>query len=138
MPHGWAIAEFWQLMRDAIVDEDGGRLVLLAGVAPEWFRHPAGISVKNLRTHFGVFSFDYHPGRKVAMMTLTGTARPTQGYVVRLPEGPAAMVLADGRKLEPSKDVAWNLPGDTRKITIKFRSGLEIAQMPTRPAGLFR
>ncbi|MBV9747099.1 MAG: hypothetical protein JO099_25330, partial [Acidobacteriia bacterium] len=36
-PHGWALAELWLLMRDALVFEDGSELRLLAGVPPSWF-----------------------------------------------------------------------------------------------------
>jgi hypothetical protein len=138
MPHGWAIAEFWLLMRDAIVYEDGGRLILLAGIAPEWFRHSAGIRAENLPTHFGPFSFKYSPGKRFATLTLTGSAQPTQGYALHLPVDLAGGVSADGLNLGAGHDGNWNLPGDTRKITIKFRSGPKIAKMPEHPADVFR
>lgn len=123
MPHGWAIAEFWLLMRDAIVHEDGGRLVLLAGVAPEWFKHPAGMQVENLPTHFGPFSFKYSPEREFATLTLTGGAQPTEGYSLRLPEDLAAGVSVDGWKLGSGQESTCDLPGDAREITIQFQSG---------------
>ena len=122
MPHGWAIAELWLLLRDCIVHEDEDRLVLLAGIAPEWFRNPAGMQVQNLRTHFGTFSFDYAPGLKSAKLSLRGSTRPPAGYTLRLPEDLAGGVSIDGRKLEPRPAGVWTLPGDAREITIVFRS----------------
>ena len=122
MPHGWAIAEFWLLMRDSIVYENDDRLVLFAGMAPEWFRHPAGIRVRNLRTHFGTFSVEYKPGPKSAVMSLAGSTQSGDGYALSLPEGFAAGVNADGRKLVLSQDGVWDLPHDAKEVTILFRS----------------
>jgi hypothetical protein len=121
MPHGWAIAELWLLMRDSIVHEDDNRLVLLAGVPPEWFRHPTGMRAGNLPTHFGTFSFEYRPGLKAAMISLTGSAQPADGYTLRLPEDLARAVSADGRKLAPGQGGIWDLPREAREITIQFR-----------------
>ena len=44
----WAIAEMWLLLRDCLVYEDGDRLVLLAGVPPEWFTHGEPMVIENL------------------------------------------------------------------------------------------
>jgi hypothetical protein len=122
MPHGWAIAELWLLMRDSIVHEDDDQLVLLAGVAPEWFRHPAGMVAGNLRTHFGTFSFEYEPGLESAKMSLTGSTQPPGGYALRLPEDLAGGVGVDGRRLGSSQAGVWTLPRDAREITIQFRT----------------
>jgi hypothetical protein len=84
MPHGWAIAEMHLLIRDALVFEDDDKLVLLAGVPPEWLTDGPGISFNNLPTHFGPCSFTYTPGKG---LTLTGKANPPGGFVLRLPEG---------------------------------------------------
>jgi hypothetical protein len=122
MPHGWAIAELWLLMRDCIVYEDDEQLVLLAGVASNWFRDPAGMRAENLRTHFGTFSFNYESGLKSAKMSLTGNAQPPSGYTLRLPQDLVGGVGVDGRKLEPGQAGVWTLPRDAREITIVFRS----------------
>ncbi|MEZ0264368.1 MAG: hypothetical protein ACAI43_06550, partial [Phycisphaerae bacterium] len=59
MPHGWSIAELHLLIRDALAYEDNGRLVLLAGIPPEWFDKP--MKIENLPTHFGPLSLSYLP-----------------------------------------------------------------------------
>jgi hypothetical protein len=122
MPHGWAIAEFWLLMRDCLVYEDGDRLVLLPGIAPQWFRDPGGIRVSNLPTHFGAFSLDYKPGDSGASLALTGTAQPPAGYELRLPPGLAASVKADGQDIRIGSNQVWALPAGTRNVTILFQS----------------
>jgi hypothetical protein len=80
MPHGWAIAEMWLLMRDAIVFEDDGALVLFAGVSPEWFAHPAGMSVSMWRTHFGSLSLEW----KAGSLAIGGDADPPKGFRLTL------------------------------------------------------
>jgi hypothetical protein len=122
MPHGWAIAEFWLLMRDCLVYEDGDRLVLLAGIAPQWFRDSGGIRVSNLPTHFGAFSLDYKPGDSSAGLALTGAAQPPAGYELRLPPGLEVSVKADGQDIRMGARQIWALPAGTRNVTILFQS----------------
>jgi len=83
MPHGWAIAEMWLLLRDCLAFEDGDRLVLLAGVDPAWFRK--GMEVHALPTHFGACSFAYTAKGDKGLLRLSGDARPPGGFVLRTP-----------------------------------------------------
>ena len=85
MPHGWAIAEMWLLLRDSLVFEEGDRLVLLAGVDPAWFCDEKGMAVKGLPTHFGTCSFAYTVKGSVGTLKLTGDAKPPGGFVLRTP-----------------------------------------------------
>ena len=97
MPHGWAIAEFWLLMRDSLVHENDDRLVLLAGVPPEWFRHPAGVEITNLPTHFGRCSVKLRPGGAAAQIELSGEAAPPGGFELRLPGPTPPLRLRRGK-----------------------------------------
>jgi hypothetical protein len=81
MPHSWATAEMWLLMRDAIVYEEEGALVLFAGVAPEWFAEPAGMTVSTWRTHYGSLSLEWRPGS----LRVGGDADPPNGFRLALP-----------------------------------------------------
>jgi hypothetical protein len=121
MPHGWAIAEFWHLLRDSIAHEDGDALALLPGVAPEWFRDAAGMRAAHLPTHFGELGFDYQPSSNTATLRLTGSARPPGGYELRLPAGLAAAVSADGAAAAGTRH-GWRLPATARNVTIEFAS----------------
>ena len=95
MPHGWAIAELWLLLRDSLLFEDGGRLVLLAGIDPAWFRDDRGIVVEGLPTHFGACSFTYSVKGRTGTLKLTGEAKPPGGFVLRAP-GKEDIVLPPG------------------------------------------
>lgn len=105
MPHGWAIAEFWLLMRDSIAFEDGEKLVLLAGISPRWFRAEEGIIVKRLPTHFGALDLEYKLVPRGAQLQVGG-AEPVGGFVLRLPSGLRASVSARNAPLgvEPNGD----------------------------------
>jgi len=95
MPHGWAIAEMWLLLRDCLAFEDGDRLVLLAGIDPAWFRDDRGIVVEGLPTHFGACSFTYSVKGRTGTLKVTGEARPPGGFVLRAP-GKEDIVLPPG------------------------------------------
>ena len=94
MPHGWAMAEFFLLLRDSLAFEAGDVLVLLAGVPPAWLKHPAGFHVQNLPTHFGALSLACTPGKNGARLEVSG-ARPPGGFVWRIPT--EIPVKIDGR-----------------------------------------
>jgi hypothetical protein len=83
MPHAWATAEMWLLMRDSVVFEDDGALVLFAGVEPGWFADPRGMSIAAWKTHYGSLSFEWKPGS----LRIGGDADPPRGYRLMLPSG---------------------------------------------------
>jgi hypothetical protein len=125
MPHGWAIAELHLLIRDSMAFEDGDRLVLLAGIPPEWFAGPEPVGVQALPTHFGAASFAWTPaapreGQSVrATLTLLG-ASPPGGFVLRLPAGVRAAVTLDGnRRAEVSPGIVV-LPSETKTAEISW------------------
>jgi hypothetical protein len=83
MPHGWALAELWLLLRDSVVFEDEDRLVLFAGVPPQWFASP--MRVEHLGTHYGPLTLRWTPDENGATLELSGAA-PPGGFVLRMPE----------------------------------------------------
>lgn len=85
MPHGWAIAEFHLLLRDALVFEDGNQLVLFAGVPAAWFAQ--SMHLRHLPTHFGTLDVEWQPGEGKATLTIGGNASPPGGIVLRTPGG---------------------------------------------------
>jgi hypothetical protein len=87
MPHGWAIAEAHLLLRDCLLFEDEDRLVLFAGVPPQWFTHSDGMSWTGMPTYFGPSSVRWIPTPNGAELTLNDLARPPGGFVLRLPNG---------------------------------------------------
>jgi hypothetical protein len=80
MPHGWAIAELWLLMRDCLVFENDQRLVLMPGIPPAWFSYKAGIKIEGLPTYFGKLNLLWKPTQDRATFSLGGKAKPPKGF----------------------------------------------------------
>jgi hypothetical protein len=83
MPHGWAIAELQLLIRDSLVHEDGDKLILFAGIPPEWFARE--IKFEYLPTHHGALNLTYTPNPSGGGTLKLSGANPPAGYVVRTP-----------------------------------------------------
>ena len=121
MPHGWAISELWLLMRDCLMfEDDNDRVVLLAGISPDWFRHQDGIEIIGLETYYGTCSFSWVITDDGAVLRLLGTASPPNGFVLRLPKELNATVIMDGKQLSVESDSSCILPTNAKEIFIRF------------------
>lgn len=120
MPHGWAIAEFWLLLRDCLVFEDHDRLVLLSGIPEVWFKHKAGMAVQNLPTHFGNLTVHWRPSDRGAVLKVGPEAKPPEGFVLRLPESLKAKVTVAGQALKATYAGEFILPVEAREAHIRF------------------
>jgi hypothetical protein len=119
MPHGWAIAEFVLLLRDALMFEDGDKLVLFGGVPPEWFTHPAGMTLKDMPTQFGKCSVEYVVSGKSASLTVTGV-KPREGIVLRMPKGREVKLTVGGQALKPNANGDFVLPASFARADLTF------------------
>jgi len=122
MPHGWAIAELWLLLRDCLVFEQGDDLRLLTGVDPRWFTDEAGMQVENLPTHFGPCSFVYEPTGDGAVLTLAGGASPPGGFRLALPPSLGARVTVDGREIDRDDGGDCLLPPDAGEVRLHWQA----------------
>jgi hypothetical protein len=120
MPHGWAIAELWLLMRDCLAFENDQRLVLLSGVPPEWFTHKDGIKIEGLPTYFGKLNLKWKPGQGGATLKLGGTLKKLKGFQLRLPKSLKATVTVNNQKISTLVDGEFILPSETVKAHITF------------------
>jgi hypothetical protein len=127
MPHGWAIAELWLLLRDSLVHEDGDRLILFAGIDPKWFDDVRGIQVRDLPTHFGQLTVSSRPKDGRLELNLAGSAAPPGGFLVSLPKNPQR-VEADGKVIEPAQGGQVLVPPGTKRVIIEFT---ELVKKPT-------
>ena len=123
MPHGWAIAEFWLLLRDCLVfeDEQRQRLVLLSGIPPDWFNNKEGIAIENMPTYFGKLDLRWRPRRGGATLELGGKSRPLKGHVLRLPASLNPQVTVAGRAISASAPGEFVLPPRTLEAEVHFR-----------------
>ena len=62
LPHNWVSAELFLMLRDALVHEEAGGLVIGEGVDAEWLKGEPGtcnpVRISNFPTHFGIVSFE--------------------------------------------------------------------------------
>jgi hypothetical protein len=119
MPHGWAVAEMFLLLRDSLVFEDEGRLVLLPGISPDWFRDKKGMAIENLPTHFGALSLGYQLAPGGATLTLSGAA-PPDGFVLRLPPSLGAKCTVNGKLVPSEANGDVRLPLGTTEVRLGF------------------
>jgi hypothetical protein len=125
MPHGWAIAEFWLLLRDCLVFEEDWRhrLVLLSGIPPGWFTHPDGIKIENMPIHSGNLDLTWKPRPGGATLELDRGDRMLFGrFVLRLPPSLNARVTAAGRTVPETAPGEFVLPFSRRggEVEIDF------------------
>lgn len=122
MPHGWAIAEFWLLMRDCLAFENGEQLVLLSGIPPAWFTHENGIEIENLPTYFGKLNLRWKPLEAGAIMTLAGQAKPPGGFLLRLPASLYPTLSVNGQTISAVTAGEFILPPTTKQVHISLAS----------------
>ena len=120
MPHGWAIAEMWLLLRDSLLFEDENRLLLLPGIPPAWFTHQDGLSVENIPTTFGVCSLTYKPNAKSATLTIGGTVAPPGGFVLPMPPSLSTRCSVERTNIPRGTNGRFILPTNTRRIRLTF------------------
>ena len=120
MPHGWAVAEMFLLLRDCLAFEDGDRLVLLAGVPEGWFKAPARWGFTGLPTWFGKCSLVVERGAAGAEVTVSGEAAPPEGFWLRVPAQWEVRIGPDGKPAQrtPSGDVL--IPARGGKVQILY------------------
>jgi hypothetical protein len=120
MPHGWAIAEVWLLLRDCLVFEADQRLVLLSGVPPEWFTHKNGITIKNLPTYFGKLNLKWKLTQSGAILKLQGQTKPSKGFILRLPASLNPVVRIGNHTISAILMDGFILPPQTKEVHINF------------------
>ncbi len=121
MPHGWAIAEVWLLMRDCLVFEANQWLVLLSGVPPAWFIHEDRITIENMPTYFGNLNMHWKPTQAGATLRLDGEARPPNGFVLRLPVSLKATIKVDDQTISTISGGDFILTPETKEAHVIFR-----------------
>jgi len=121
MPHGWAISELWLLMRDCLMfEDDRERIVLLGGVSPDWLKHPDGMEIRGLETYYGKCNFSWTSQENGAILELSGTASPPNGFILRLPSSLKPTVILNGERLAVAPGGDCYLPAHAKRIYIKF------------------
>ena len=119
MPHGWASAEVHLLLRDCLVYEDRGALVLFVGIPEAWFRHPGGMEIKDLPTPFGTLAVSWKGTDTGAIVRLGGEADPPGGLVLAVPGSLRPKVTVNGAPVARNAE-GFRLTPETREVHIQF------------------
>lgn len=87
IPHGWVAAHYILLLRDMLLREEGGKLILLSCIPESWLDDGKIIEVKNAPTYFGKVSFKVISFRDKGYLKLTIDAKtpPPDGYFIYSP-----------------------------------------------------
>ncbi len=104
--HGWAAAEYVNLIRDMFVTELGETLVIAAAVPENWFSIPGSINIRNAATNFGMLSYDLTWNNEEMLFKWDYTQNklmPALKTVLRLPR-------FFGGKLNKQPVSEWELP----------------------------
>jgi hypothetical protein len=107
-PHGWTGAELFLLLRDAMLYEDEGELVIGAGVPAAWLEARSPFGIAEAPTYFGRASWQLipdGPGWRLAV----STERGAEGYRVCLPLPPGARLIYRNAPV-PERDGAYRVP----------------------------
>lgn len=134
MPHSWAAAELVNLVRDSVVTERDGKLVVGLGVPLRWLRDGAPIEIRDAPTDFGLagirlrgaVSADETSNATTGWIELEnlGAARPPRGYRLALPVAAIPRtLLVDGVERPAVSSEAIDLPDDFRVARIEFGGG---------------
>lgn len=86
--HGWAAAEFLSLVRDLLVRETPGGLLLLDGVPPEWLRPGKSLSIHGAPTDHGTVDLEVEhlDSELVVRWSILRASHQAQGqHVLSLP-----------------------------------------------------
>ncbi len=98
--HGWAAAEFLNLIRDLMVREEGGQLLLLSGAPESWFHAGATLGVAAAPTLHGEVSFQAEVREQGLAVTWNVRRLPHQDpgeMALCLPESYARLLGISGR-----------------------------------------
>ena len=84
VPHGWSAAHYMLLLRDMLLREDGGKLLLLSCIPEGWLDDGKVIEVKDAPTYFGKVGFKVQSFRSKGFLKLSIDADtpPPEGYVI--------------------------------------------------------
>ena len=121
MPHTWVGSGLVNAIRDMLVKERNGKLVLLEGVPERWVREKSGIRIENLPTYFGAVDMKARSSDHQLTVTLGGSANPPKGLEIYWPiHGAPGRVAVDGYKWTDFDETSCHLPGMAKEIIAEW------------------
>jgi hypothetical protein len=97
MPHSWAAAELISLLRDMIVSEQDGTLLVNSGTPDSWLLPGKHVVLTNAPTEYGTVNVSLV--RTDTELTIRLDGAPPSGWRVRLPGRPDAVLPSGSQTL---------------------------------------
>ncbi len=124
IPHGWSAAHYVLTLRDMLLREEKGKLVLLSCVPESWLEDGKIIEVKKASTHFGGeanFCLESHLNEKFIELVLDFERVPPEGYILVSPlKKDIKSVKIDGKKWENFEEKRINIPSTARRVLVYY------------------
>jgi hypothetical protein len=118
MPHSWAAAELISLLRDMVLAEEDGWLLVGDGVPDAWLAPGRRVALLNAPTHYGTVNVSMaRPSASELRLQLDGA--PPRGFRVRLPGAPLS-VRVDGLATPLSSDGQLRLAPSAREVVVRY------------------
>ncbi|MCK9554825.1 discoidin domain-containing protein [bacterium] len=123
VPHGWVAGYYVLLLRNMLLREENGFLLLLSCVPEKWFDDGKVIELKNAPTYFGDVSLKVESFIKDGFIKLSfdNIAPPEAGYVICSPlRKKISGVAIDGIPLKGVLTDKIPVPSDAREVKIYY------------------
>ena len=124
MPHSWAAAELVSLLRDLVVSEQDGVLLVNSGTPDSWLDPGKHIVLKNAPTEYGPVSVSLSrapatPGAGPPDLTIQLDGTPPGGWQLRVP-GTPVQVVVDSRATALQADGQIVVPTGPHAIVVRY------------------
>lgn len=116
--HGWALADLLLLVRDLLLLEEEGRLLITPLLPAAWTKPGASIRVQNAPTHFGRISFEITFAEGEAQLQMENRFREEPVEVVWNAGRPIKAIEA--QQSAHTKEGLLVLPGDCSRARVIF------------------
>ena len=102
MPHTWIGGEFINALRNLLVYELNGAIIIGHGIGREWLNTADnGISVENMPVYSGLINFEVKGKEDTILVKVSGDAKPEMGFIYKMPAGrEAAKAYVNGREIK--------------------------------------
>ncbi len=123
IPHGWTAAHYVLLLRNMLLREDKGKLILLSCVPEIWVEEGKCIEVRKAPTYFGEANFCLKSYLKKGFLKLTLNFKeaPPEGYILVSPlKEDIKAVEIDGKEWEKFEKRKVVIPPQSKEILVYY------------------
>jgi hypothetical protein len=121
MPHSWAAAELISLLRDLVVAEQDGWLMVNAGIPDSWLEPGKRVTLRDAPTEYGPVGVTLMRATIGSELVIQVDGAPPLGWRIRLPGSPT-QVTVDGSPSTLSADGTLQVSGGGHAVVARYVS----------------